>query len=128
MQIIQNVTVKQVLTEKTKHTLIKAYQAKITQLQHEISQFQFEQKKAEKQHPKSRAEAAALFEKELADRQNKINNIEFQMNQLLLLPLGSELKDGEVQMLTEVRVGDCWEEISKGKTIVVKEGTVIDIR
>jgi len=45
-----------------------------------------------------------------------------------MLPIGSELQDQEIQALIDIKVGDNWEEITKGKTIVIKDGTIIEIR
>ena len=41
--------------------------------------------------------------------------IDFQIDQLGILPLGSELKDQDVQALIDINIGDNWEELSKEK-------------
>jgi hypothetical protein len=128
MYIIQQVTVKQVLTETTKENLLASYEGKKRQLERETKQLQFEQKKAEKLYKNRRADAAGYYLKEMQERQEKMKIIEFEINQLQLLPLGSELKERELQTLREVKVGDCWEEIHNGKVIIVKDGKVIEIR
>lgn len=48
MQIIQNVVVKQILTENSRKKLIEKYHSQILQLQKECSQLQFELKRLEK--------------------------------------------------------------------------------
>ena len=98
MQIIKNVTVKQVLTEKSKATLLRKFEENRLQLEKEKEQLRFEAKKLEKTkkfHPVS---------------------------------LRSELKEGEVQALVDIEVGDNWEEIVKDREIIIKDGTVIEIR
>ncbi|MEM5593598.1 YlqD family protein [Niallia circulans] len=52
--------------------------------------------------------------------------MEFQLKQLHILPLGTEIKEQEVMGLVDVQVGQAWE--STKKTIVVKDGIVVDIR
>ncbi len=43
--------------------------------------------------------------------------IDFQIDQLGYLPLGSELKDQDVQALVDVNVGDNWDEALKEKQL-----------
>ena len=38
-----------------------------------------------------------------------------------MLPLGSELKEKEVQALVEVQIGDSWSKLTGEKTIVIKD-------
>ncbi|WP_338753971.1 YlqD family protein [Bacillus sp. FJAT-52991] len=128
MYILQTVVVKQVLTEKMKRQLLLSYEEQKSQLQREYEQLRFEQKKAEKKYKNSKKESAQLYEKEMQKRLDKIQNIEFQVNQLSLLPLGSELKEQELQTMTEVNVGDRWSDIENEKTIIIKDGIIIDIR
>lgn len=128
MQIIQNVVVKQVLTEKSKAELLRKYEDARLQLQKEKEQLRFEAKKMEKTKKFHPASVKKHFEKEILNREEKIKLLDFQIEQLQLLPLGSELKEGEVQALVEVDVGDRWEDIVKKKTIVIKDGIVTEIR
>ncbi|OZI11585.1 hypothetical protein CEW92_11505 [Bacillaceae bacterium SAS-127] len=128
MYILQTVVVKQVLTEKMKRQLLLSYEEQKNQLQREYEQLRFEQKKAEKKYKQSRKESVELYEKEMQKRLEKIQNIEFQISQLNLLPLGSELKERELQTMTEIQVGDRWSDIENEKTIVIKDGIIIDIR
>ncbi|WP_203362283.1 YlqD family protein [Bacillus sp. REN10] len=128
MYILQTVIVKQVLTEKMKRQLLLSYEEQKSQLQREYEQLRFEQKKAEKKYKNSQKESVQLYEREMQKRLDKIQNIEFQVNQLSLLPLGRELKEKELQTMTEVNVGDRWSDIENEKTIVIKDGIIIDIR
>ena len=58
----------------------------------------------------------------------KIKQIEFQLEQLHMLPIGSEIKEQEIQAIVSVNEGDCWSEITQHKTIVVKDDVIIEIR
>lgn len=127
MQIIQTVVVNQILTEKSKQHLFDHYQAKMLQLKKECDQLQFELKRLEKTKTFSPGALKNHFEKEIKKRQEKAKLLEFQIEQLHILPLGSELKEKEVQALVEVKIGDSWEEIGQ-PTIVIKDGIIEDIR
>ncbi len=128
MQIIKNVTVKQVLTEKSKATLLRKFEENRLQLEKEKEQLRFEAKKLEKTKKFHPVSLRKHFDKEIHNRQEKIKILEFQIEQLQLLPIGSELKEGEVQALVDIEVGDNWEEIVKDREIIIKDGTVIEIR
>ncbi|KAF0820346.1 MULTISPECIES: YlqD family protein [unclassified Cytobacillus] len=128
MNIIQTVTVKQVLTENSKQELLEGYVAKKKQLQKESDQLRFELKKLEKTKKLHPANLKQHFEKEIQLRQEKVQLLDFQIEQLHMLPLGSELKEKEVQAIIEVKKGTPWEDIEKGKTIIIKDGIVDEIR
>ncbi len=128
MKIIQTVTVKQVLTEKSKEELSVKYIKSKQQLQKECDQLLFEMKKLERTKKFSASGLKAQFDKEIELRKEKIKLIDFQIEQLGMLPYGSELKDQDVQALVDIQVGDHWENIINGKTIIVKDGIIAEIR
>ncbi|WP_246940014.1 YlqD family protein [Bacillus pinisoli] len=125
MKVLQTVIVKQILTEKSKHDLVEQFSQQKLQLQKECEQLRFEQKKmrADQKHQFSQLQS---YEHEVKARLDKINNIDFMIEQLHMLPVGSEIKQQEVQAVIDVEIGDQWNELDK--TIVVKEGKVVDIR
>lgn len=124
MQIIQTVVVKQIVTETSKQHLFEKFQAQKLQLQKERDQLQFEMKRLEKTKNLSPNTLKKQFDKEMQLRQEKEKLLDFQLEQLHMLPLGSELKEKEVQALIEIKVGDVWEE----PTIIIKDGIVNEIR
>jgi hypothetical protein len=128
MKLLQTVVVKQIVTEKSKEKLLEKYYAKKQQLQKECDQLRFEMKKLEKTKKYQPGNLIMHFEKEIQTRQEKIKLVDFQIEQLHILPLGSELKERELQALVDVKIGDQWDEFLSGKTIVIKDGYVIDIR
>ena len=128
MKILQNVMVNQVLTESSKNKLLDQYKSKRLQLQKESGQLRFELKKLEKTRNMHPSTLKSHFEKEINHRQEKIKLLEFQMEQLEILPVGSELKEREVQSIVDVQVGANWEELMKTRTIVIKDGVVSEIR
>lgn len=128
MQLIQTVVIKQVLTEKSKQQLFDDYQARKLQFQKECDQLQFELKRLARTKSFSPGTLKKHFDKEIQMRKEKIKLLEFQMEQLDILPLGSELKEKEVQALIEVNIGDVWNDAALNPVIVIKDGVIEDIR
>lgn len=125
---MQKITVKQVLTEKSKQLLVEKYKKNIAQLEKEKDQLHFEFKKIAKTKKIHPIHLKEHFEKEMKVREEKIKLMEFQLEQLHMLPLGSELKEKEIQGIVEVNVGDRWEDIVTNRTIIIKDGIVSEIR
>ncbi|RDI47483.1 YlqD family protein [Falsibacillus pallidus] len=128
MKIIQTALVKQVLTEKSKLLLESQYNEKKLQLEKECEQLRFELKKLEKTKKYSAAALKGRFEKEIQSRTDKLKVVEFQLDQLGILPLGSELIEKEIQSVIDINIGDNWEQVSKEKTILIEDGIIKDIR
>jgi len=120
--------VKQILTETSKQKLFVQYNTKRLHLQKECDQLQFELKRLEKTKTFSPAALKKHFEKEIQMRREKEKLLEFQIEQLHMLPLGSELKENEVQALVEIKVGDIWNERVGQPTIIIKDGIIQEIR
>ena len=125
MKILQSVTVKQVLTEATRKSISNRYMQEIQQLEKEVQQLQFEERKQLKNHPYG-SEIKSFFRKEVINKLEKQKLIEFQLDQLHILPLETEIKEQEVTAVVDVEIGQVWE--SANKTIIVKDGIVVDIR
>jgi hypothetical protein len=128
MKLLQTIIVKQVLTEKSKNELQERYHTNKLQLQKECDQLRFELKKLEKTKKYQQQNLKKQFEKEIQGRQEKMKLLDFQLEQLHMLPLGSELKEKEVQAIVDVEVGSCWSDATKGKTIVIKDDIIVEIR
>ncbi|PLT34234.1 YlqD family protein [Bacillus sp. V5-8f] len=128
MKILQNVIVNQVLTDSSKNRLLEKYKTDKSRLQKEGDQLRFELKKLEKTKKFQPASLRGHFEKEINIRQEKIKLLDFQIEQLDILPIGSELKEREVQSIVDVEIGANWDELIQTKTIVIKDGIVSEIR
>ncbi|MDQ0198572.1 YlqD family protein [Neobacillus ginsengisoli] len=128
MQLIQTVVVKQILTETSKQKLLEKYFARKLQMQKEYEQLQFELKKLEKTKKFQPSALKKHFEKEIQKRYEKEKLLEFQIEQLHMLPLGSELKEKDVQALIEIKVGDIWDERMGQPTIIIRDGVIEEIR
>lgn len=128
VQIIQTVVVKQILTENSKKKLFNHFEVQKLQLQREKNQLQFELKRIDKTKNFSPGALKNHYEKEINKRSEKEKLLEFQIEQLHILPLGSELKEKEVQALVEIKIGDIWNEQIGQPTIIIKDGIIEDIR
>lgn len=129
MKIIRNIVIKQILTESSKQELFTRFEQQIEQLNKEIAQLQFEKKKYEKtKKTQTSPTALSQFDKEISGRTEKCKLLQFQLEQLEILPIGTELKETEVQGIVEINVGGNWDELTKERTIVIKDGIIDEIR
>ncbi|WP_079480214.1 YlqD family protein [Halobacillus salinus] len=127
MKIIQKVTVKQVLTTTSRKELRERFNQRTEQLERECRQLEFEQKKLERKPELSKQEVERRFSKEISRRKDRIRWMSHQLQQLSILPNGSELDTDEVESIVDVEEGDQWEEI-RNKEIVIRDGKVIRAR
>lgn len=126
MQIIQNVTVKQIVTPKSKILLVDKYKEEILQLEKECVQLDFQKKRLQKQIVNQKELIEAKFTKEFQKRQEKIEHLQFSIEQINHLSIGSLIKEKEVQAIIQVDVGDDWSKLSE-KTIVLEDGKIKEI-
>lgn len=125
MKIIQKVEVRQRLTENSKQQLMQQFTAQKQQLEQQCEQLIFEQKRMEKQTSFSQKQIKEKFEREMQIRRQKIAELDFLLEQLRILPIGSEIKERDVEAIIDVHIGARW---SPPKTIVIEDGIVVDIR
>ncbi|MGD6816192.1 YlqD family protein [Metabacillus sp. 84] len=126
MKILQTVSVMQVLTEGSKTKLLDGFSSTMEQLNRECDQLYFQLKKLEKTNISN--EMRQQYKKEIEKRKDKIKMVEFQIDQLHTLPLGSELKEKEVQALVELGIGDSWTSSSAERSIIITDGIITEIR
>ncbi|MDC3416418.1 YlqD family protein [Aquibacillus salsiterrae] len=128
MKIIRKIPVKQIMTESSKRELHKVFDRQKQQLEQECQQLLFEQKKLQQKQGVSKEEVYKRFQGEITRRRDKMKWIDFQIEQLNILPIGSEMEEGEVEALVEVTEGSNWNELMSNKAIFVKDGIVIGIK
>ena len=63
----------------------------------------------------------------LKKREDKLDLIQFKLEQLEELPIGSEIIEGEVHSIQSVAVGDDWHDILQDQSIIIKDGIVVKI-
>ncbi len=125
MQIIKRVQIKQVITEKSKEELRKKFEQNKIQLERECQQLLFEQRKLKnKLSNTSKIEIKERFDQEINSRKDKIAIIDFKLEQLELLEIGSEIIEQEFDALVTVEVGANWEELVSKQSIVIKDNIV----
>ncbi|MFA8437528.1 YlqD family protein [Pueribacillus sp. YX66] len=129
MKVIRQALIKQVLTEKSKTELLNSFEKKKKQYEMECEQLDFEKRKALKNsHNKNNPFIKTRFTEEIERRKEKIRNVYFQIEQLALLPLGTEVIEKEIEILSEINVGDHVNNIDVPAEIVVKDGIILEIR
>ena len=127
MQIIQKVIVKQMITENSKYTLQKKFEREKKQLELECQQLLFEQRKLMNKLIQSKTEVEERFEREINFRKDKMLMIDFKIEQLEVLEIGSEIIEREMEAIVPVEVGKDWETIMKERIIVVKDNIIVRI-
>ncbi|HEX7066260.1 MAG TPA: YlqD family protein [Bacillales bacterium] len=128
MKMIKPVTVKQILTESSKQAMLDKFKSQMFQLQKECEQLRFEMRRNERERKYDKGSLRLKFEDEIERRHEKSKLLEYQIEQLEILPLGSELNDGEVETILEVNIGDDWEQAAAESAIIIKDGKVYEIR
>lgn len=130
--IQKQIPVKLILTEQSRELLREEYETQIRQVQEELRQWEFYAKRLLHEAQNKPLQARHLAEEKIAreekNRRDKLEQLQFQLNQSQQLPLGSELPYTTVQSSIQVRVGDIWNEIMSGTEIIVKDGIVHAIR
>lgn len=124
MQIIKRVQIKQVITEKSKDNLRKKFEQNKIQLERECQQLLFEQRKLINKLGNSKHNIKERFEHEISARKDKITILDFKLDQLDLLDIGSEIIEQEVDAIIDVKVGANWEELVGNQSIVIKDNIV----
>lgn len=130
MEIIKKVVVKQILTEESRR-LKEQFVGRQYQLNKEIQRLEFvlhKKLKDNKNNIKYQNSLKESFNREVKRRKDRLRQLELKLGQLDEMDLGSELREGTIQMIEQVAEGDNWEEIMKGTEIVIKDGVVHEIR
>jgi len=127
MNIIKRVLIKQVVTEKSKIKMKKNFDKHKMQLEQECQQLLFEQRKLHNKSGVSKEELTRRFQKEISKRKDEIRLTEFKINQLDMIPMGSEMIEQEVEALVEVQEGMHWNELMESGAIVVEDDIIVRI-
>jgi len=131
MEIIKTVTIKQILTDNRKNFLLQELYNEEQQFLKEIDQLKFQLQKKLKKYQGNNDHIRTIrqsFTNEINQREEKLRSVEFKMHQLNKLEVGTEIKDGSVQSICKVEVGDDWKEILLESEIIIKDGIVHEIR
>ncbi|GAA0298943.1 hypothetical protein GGQ92_000183 [Gracilibacillus halotolerans] len=124
MKVIKKIKVKKIITTQLKAELNEEYEFKIFKLEQECEQLRFEKKKMLQQNPSKKIDITAKFEKEINSRKDHIKWYQYKQQQLDVLPIGSEIEDGEVEALIELKEGMNWDDLTKERTIMIEDGII----
>lgn len=127
MKIIKRIQIKQVVTENSKEELREKFIQEKDQLELECQQLQFEKRKLIHKQGASKQMIHERFQQEIKQRKDKIKLIDFKLEQLELLEIGSEIVEKEVDALVDVKVGADWNKIIGKQAIVVEDNKVVRI-
>ncbi|WP_100404504.1 YlqD family protein [Bacillus solitudinis] len=129
MKLLRKVTVKQILTEAKKKTLLKQFDLEVIQIEREIEQMKFQLHKALKDvtEKSEKVMVRTRFQQEIENREEQLKSLAFKIQQLHKLEIGTEMNEGTVESISEVQVGDRWSE--SGRTeIIIKDGFIHEFR
>ncbi|RDW19464.1 hypothetical protein CWR48_06990 [Oceanobacillus arenosus] len=126
MKIIKKVLIKQIVTEKSKEKIDRKFNEQKMRLEQECQQLLFEKRKLQNKAGVSKQEITQRFQLEINNRKEKIKLVEFKIEQLDMLEIGSEIIEKEVEALVEVTEGSHWNDIDES-AIIIKDDVVIRI-
>jgi predicted nuclease of restriction endonuclease-like (RecB) superfamily len=132
MRIKRPVQVKVILTEASKLELAKEYADRFDQLKLELEQLRFQSKKMLHDASKKSHEQVRVLQERLREEEKKrtedIEQVSFQLEQIELLPIGTEILHSTVESEIEIKVGDIWDDVMKESAIIIRDGVVCEIR
>jgi hypothetical protein len=132
MKIIRPVQVKVILTEASKIELEKEYQDRLDQTKIELEQLRFQGKKVLHDAGKKGSDQIRVLQEKLRSEEKKkneqIEHTQFQIEQLQLLPIGTEILHSTIDSEVQINVGDVWEDLMKNDEIIIKDGIIHEIR
>lgn len=132
MKIRRPVYIKVILTESSKQDLENEYAEKLNQHKIELEQLRFQGKKLLHDAGKKGADyVRTVHEKLHQEEKRKQESIEqtlFQIEQLELLPIGTEILHSTIEGEVDIHIGDSWDQVMNHTEIIIKDGIVHEIR
>lgn len=132
LTVKRSIKVKMILTQDSKKQLEEEFSSRKKRYELEIEQLQFQAKKLMVEAQRRGMEAQEVVHqrifKEESARRKKITDLDFQIQQLSQLPLGSEVLYTTVESEIEVKVGDNWDIIMNQAEIILLDGIIHEIR
>lgn len=125
------VLVKVKVTEDFKKNMAQEIQDAIKKLDSELQQLEFQAKRMiaelEKKNPTGITAAKQHCDNEKQKRIKAKYNLTEQLKNISKVAIGSEVVQGSIESVTDISVGDDWNDIM-GMEIVVCDNKIIDIR
>lgn len=126
------IKVKMILTEDSRNKLKEEFSSRKKRLELELEQLQFQGKKLLLEAQRRGMEAQEVVQqrmfKEESSRRKKISDLDFQIQQLSVIPDGSEVLYTTVESEIEVKVGDNWDQVINQVEIILLDGVIHEIR
>lgn len=131
LTIRRPITVKSVVTDLLKDSLLSDLQTALQKLEQDTQQLEFQGKKLLADLEKQNSQRVAVFKQQLdGERQKRVEakrDLLQKMQAVEALEPGQEVIHSTVEGVWEVEVGQNWKEI-QGAEIVLKDDVVIEIR
>lgn len=131
IKVTRPVTVKVKVTENFKMKMASEIQNTITKLEVELKQLDFHEKRMlgelEKHNPQGLQAAKAHIQEQREKRINTKNQLFAKLKEIGKWTLGSEVIQGTVDSIGEIKVGDKWQDVF-GVELVLCDDVVVEIR
>ncbi|WP_093191756.1 YlqD family protein [Salimicrobium halophilum] len=124
---MKKVPVKVVLTETERNKQSDRLRNQRKQVETEKEQLHFEQKKLEHKYGTLPSKIEERMSQEIKQRENKVEAISYQLEQLDILPESYELTVEEVDSVIDIEEGMGWETL-KDREIVIEDGVIKRVR
>ena len=121
------VTVKAKLTEKLKARLLDEMSKAIEQLDLEIKQIDLDRQRELNKNPQHINEINNYFGNEIAQRQERLDDISHRREDMTKLSIGAEITQGTLERQVEIKVGDDMRELMNVE-VLVEDDKIIAIR
>ncbi len=132
MKIQAPVEVKWVVTPNIKIEWQTEVKNGISIIERELEQLRFQSKKLLQEASKRGDEALKIVQERIKleekKRQEKIERLRLQSDEIDRLQIGERITRGTVQTEIEIQIGDHWEQCIKGHEIVIKDGIIIETK
>ncbi|WP_347862892.1 YlqD family protein [Salimicrobium sp. PL1-032A] len=124
---MKKVPVKVILTENERNKQKQRLQDRRRQLETEKEQLHFEKKKLERKHGALSPEIEQRMSGEMKQREQKVEAVDYQLDQLDILPENYELTIEEVDSMVDIEEGMVWD-TTKNREIVIEDGVIKRVR
>lgn len=130
MKLLRTVTIKEVVTAEKKEKMIREFELEINQYKRELEQLTFQLYKATRnvQNKQERQSVRIRYNEEINKRKERLESINFKVQQLHKLELGTEIHAGTAESIVEVNVGERWPDGMNQTELVIRNGIIHEIR
>jgi hypothetical protein len=132
MHVTRPVTLKVIVTEEFKKNLDTELQAAMERVNSSAQRLQFQMDAYVPELAKTDMNQAIQVRRALEAERQKFDDVKKEITQRLdeakSLEIGAEFERGELQSVVEIKAGDSFDDKMGKAEIIVKDGTVVEIR